>query len=146
MKHRVNGLIGSAASKISIGTFHSTSARLLRVHGARIGINTSFAIMDGEDCKRIIKRIFEQLKARSRSPPFSKPIEAISAISKAKNRRMLPEHCRSSRDKIFSLVSMMMMIIFVIISCRFSAKLLMFTKSIRASCCSTTRWILTIFF
>jgi hypothetical protein len=58
--------------------------------------------MDADDCKRLLKRIYDSMKEAGRKPPFGKPADAVGPISKAKNRRMGPTQCRLSKERIFS--------------------------------------------
>ena len=44
MRERVERLVGERASWITMGTFHSFSARILRTYGGEIGIDSRFVI------------------------------------------------------------------------------------------------------
>lgn len=49
MKERVEKLLGDDAKHIMMGTFHAMCAILLRRHGMRIGLTTTFGITDASD-------------------------------------------------------------------------------------------------
>jgi len=49
MKERVEKLLGDDAKHIMMGTFHAMCAILLRRHGLRIGLTTTFGIADASD-------------------------------------------------------------------------------------------------
>lgn len=46
MRRRLEDLIGAQTSQLVLGTFHAICMRLLRRHGARIGIPANFTIAD----------------------------------------------------------------------------------------------------
>ena len=95
-------MLGAESSLLTFaaGTFHSTCARLLRIHGAKLSIDPTFSIIDTDDCKRILKRVFDMLKDAGRKPSLAKPADAIAPISKAKNKRMGPTQCRLSKERV----------------------------------------------
>lgn len=43
-----------------IGTFHSLSAKILRIHAKSVGLNSNFSIIDAEDQIRIIKKLLAE--------------------------------------------------------------------------------------
>src|SRR5437870_2685408 len=52
MRARLAGLLGEGVAKdLWVGTFHATCAKLLRVHGAPLGIARNFVIYDSADQK-----------------------------------------------------------------------------------------------
>lgn len=67
MKDRVRGYVGEdVASRISLGTFHSVCARLLRRHGGALpaiipGLDAGFSIYDKEDSKKVLSEIIGEL-------------------------------------------------------------------------------------
>src|SRR5262249_13283362 len=56
MRERVTALLGQAADGLTLGTFHSVCARLLRIEGGAIGIDRGFAIYDDDDQMSLMKR------------------------------------------------------------------------------------------
>ena len=82
MRERLENLIGPIAKRMWLGTFHALCARMLRVHGERIGINPRFAIFDTDDSTRLIKEILKDLNLDTQRFP---PARVLGRISDAKN-------------------------------------------------------------
>src|SRR5439155_5429279 len=61
MRERVASLLGGRADDVTLGTFHSVCARILRIDGAAIGLERSFVIYDDEDQLTLIKRAIADL-------------------------------------------------------------------------------------
>jgi DNA helicase-2/ATP-dependent DNA helicase PcrA len=61
MKERIAKVIGSKASDIWAGTFHSLFARILRVEAKHIGYPTNFTIYDTDDTKSLIGQIIREM-------------------------------------------------------------------------------------
>ena len=60
MRHRVETLLGPGAGGIPwLGTFHSTSALMLRRHAELVGLKSTFTILDTDDQIRLLKQIIE---------------------------------------------------------------------------------------
>ncbi|MCD6046704.1 MAG: uvrD [Gammaproteobacteria bacterium] len=57
MRGRIESLLGTPASGMWIGTFHSLAHRLLRQHWKEAGLKQNFQILDSDDQLRLIKRI-----------------------------------------------------------------------------------------
>src|ERR1035437_6421181 len=55
MRGRVETLVGEAAGKMWVGTFHSTAVKILRRDAARIGIVPSFVISTENDTRRPLR-------------------------------------------------------------------------------------------
>jgi ATP-dependent DNA helicase UvrD/PcrA len=47
LRERLERLIGAAARRMTIGTFHALGHRLLRVHARRVGRSPRFSVYDG---------------------------------------------------------------------------------------------------
>ncbi len=71
MKHRLEGLIGPDLTRdLWVGTFHATSAKLLRQHHAAVGLKRSFVIYDDADQRAVMNRVVKELKLdEKRYPP-----------------------------------------------------------------------------
>ena len=61
MKERIEKVVGTKASSIWAGTFHSLFARILRVEATHIGYPTNFTIYDTDDTKSLIGRILKEM-------------------------------------------------------------------------------------
>ncbi len=93
LKERVKKLVISAAGKratqsLTITTFHSLCARLLRAHAEALGFQSSFSIIDQNDQKDILKQIFKNVKIDDRK--FDLDV-ILFEIGQAKNRFFSPE-------------------------------------------------------
>ena len=61
MQLRINELLGSESSSLTLGTFHSFGARILRQNGDTLGIDKSFVIYDDDEQKSVIKQCLQDL-------------------------------------------------------------------------------------
>lgn len=59
MRERIETLVGIPVNGLWIGTFHSLSVRILRVHAEIIGLSPHFTILDMDDQVRLVKQILE---------------------------------------------------------------------------------------
>ena len=88
MKERVEKLVGPLAEFISVSTFHSFCARLLRIEGEHIGLKKGFTIYDADDQQKLAKRVLEELNLDQKRFPEKM---MLSLVSGAKNTLVLPE-------------------------------------------------------
>ncbi len=91
MRERVEALIGTAASRVWLSTFHSLCARLLRREAPKIGLSRDFVIYDSSDQIAVVKQAQRELGVDDKLVP---PRAALSRISQAKNRMEGPESMR----------------------------------------------------
>jgi DNA helicase-2/ATP-dependent DNA helicase PcrA len=99
MRGRVGALVGEAAEKMWVGTFHASAVRILRREAGRLGIASSFVIFDEDDTRAALRRVLEEL----RLDPKRYPIPGLSnSISQAKNELKGPADYpnRSYHDEI----------------------------------------------
>ena len=61
MRERLLGLLGEQGAAVQVGTFHATCARLLRRHGASVGLTKDFTIYDDQDQLALVKRVLRDL-------------------------------------------------------------------------------------
>ena len=61
MKERVKNYLGLDKEPQWIATFHSFSAKILRIEADKIGFDRNFVIYDEEDSKKLLKEIVEEL-------------------------------------------------------------------------------------
>ena len=87
-RQRLEAMLGTDASEIWAGTFHSVCVRILRKNIHHIGYDNSFAIYDTDDSKRLITQIMKELNIDTDNLPVK---SVIGAISRAKENRVLPE-------------------------------------------------------
>ncbi|MEN3336974.1 MAG: ATP-dependent helicase UvrD/PcrA [Acidobacteriota bacterium] len=91
MRERVEALIGDAASRVWLSTFHSLCARLLRREAPKINLSRDFVIYDSSDQVAVVKLAQRELGIDDKLVP---PRAALSRISQAKNRMEGPESMR----------------------------------------------------
>jgi DNA helicase-2/ATP-dependent DNA helicase PcrA len=85
MRERVLALVGpAAATDLWVGTFHATSARLLRREARRAGLPAAFSIFDRDDQLALLKRVVPD-------DADLKPGLVLARISGAKNAFVDPE-------------------------------------------------------
>lgn len=83
MKERIASIVGESESKnITMGTFHSVFARILRYNADRLGYPSNFTIYDTQDAKSLLKDI---IKAMNLDDKVYKPSMVYGRISSAKN-------------------------------------------------------------
>ncbi|MEA2552318.1 MAG: ATP-dependent helicase UvrD/PcrA [Fimbriimonadaceae bacterium] len=88
MKERVVNLVGERAKDMWIGTFHSLSAKMLRIDGKAIGLDPRFVIYDDSDQLSLIREIF---KAKNIDDKSIRPQAVLHEISSAKEKLQTPE-------------------------------------------------------
>ncbi|HLF71540.1 MAG TPA: UvrD-helicase domain-containing protein [Dehalococcoidia bacterium] len=88
LRDRVEALLGSISGGLTLGTFHSVCARILRIDGEAIGVHRTFAIYDDSDQIALMKRIAAEYNLEPRQYP---PRAILSVISKAKSELLGPE-------------------------------------------------------
>jgi ATP-dependent DNA helicase UvrD/PcrA len=88
MLHRVDQLVPPTGGyRPWIGTFHSTSLRILRRYADRLGYTKSFAVYDTADQLTLIRRCMRELNVNDEAFP---PRSVLHRISSAKNELMNP--------------------------------------------------------
>ncbi len=101
MRGRLEELLGQQAEYLTIGTFHSVCARILRREAEAIGLNSKFVIFDDEDQMRVIKQSLEEAKIDAKQYA---PRALLSAINSAKSKLIGPndyaQHIHSYFDEI----------------------------------------------
>src|SRR5579862_1538438 len=66
MAERMNHLTGASQS-LWMGTFHSIGARIIRRHAEKLGLTSSFAILDEDDQQRLLKTILSEMNIDDKS-------------------------------------------------------------------------------
>ena len=93
MKNRIEGIVGTEARSLWMGTFHSIFARILRTEGYKIGYPPNFVIYDTQDSKNLIKAI---VKEQNLDPKLYKENFVFNRISNAKNRLISPQEYKNN--------------------------------------------------
>ena len=104
MLHRVDALVPPTGGyRPWIGTFHSTSLRMLRRYADRLGFTKSFAVYDTADQMTLVRRCMRELNINDEAFP---PRSVLSRISHAKNELIGPvEYEKTNLDFFGSRVS-----------------------------------------
>jgi len=93
MKDRVYGMLDKGAEGLTLGTFHSICARILRQEAEHLGLNSRFVIYDASDQESLVKRAMKELDLDPKQNP---PRSILTIISKAKAELIDPEGFVSS--------------------------------------------------
>ncbi len=94
MTERVNHLTGSSQS-LWMGTFHSIGAKIIRRHAERLGLTSSFTILDDDDQIRLIKAILAEQKIDDKS---LSPKLFLSIIQSWKDQGLVPAQVTNPGD------------------------------------------------
>lgn len=96
MKERIGKIVGESESKnITMGTFHSVFARILRYNADRLGYPVNFTIYDTQDTKSLLKDV---VKAMNLDEKVYKPSMVYGRISSAKNSLISPDAYLQNED------------------------------------------------
>ena len=87
MRERVQGYIGDDARKVTLCTFHALGLRVLREHGARIGLPKKFAVYAAADQLAALKMACSEISIANDSFDVKRIMRQISAW---KNHRIDP--------------------------------------------------------
>ncbi|WP_107038331.1 ATP-dependent helicase [Brumimicrobium mesophilum] len=88
MKERINSIVGGNESmNITMGTFHSVFAKLLRYNADKLGYPSNFTIYDTQDSRSLIKAIVKEFGLDDK---VYKPNAVQGRISSAKNNLISP--------------------------------------------------------
>lgn len=87
MRNRISNILGDTKNLPVSGTFHSISARILRIYGQAIKIPDNFVIYDEQDQLDAIKSVMKRLDISTKN--FN-PGAVLHTISQAKNELLSP--------------------------------------------------------
>ncbi len=94
MKSRIQAMVGAPARDVWVGTFHAMCVRILRRDGSRIGIGSSFAVIDDTDQRQLVREILDDLDYDERQLSTS---ACLAEIDKAKNALIWPDQYLQSQ-------------------------------------------------
>jgi DNA helicase-2/ATP-dependent DNA helicase PcrA len=101
MEERLNRLVSGSVKDLTLGTFHAICARILRIDGRAIGIDSKFTIYDDDDQISLLKRSLQEIGL---DPKQYAPRAIQSAISLAKSQMIGPaellQHGRSYFEEV----------------------------------------------
>jgi len=95
MKSRVVDLVSEDITGISIGTFHSICAQLLRKNIHLIGYENNFIIYDQQDARSVVKSIIKSMNLDLKQYD---PKSIHMKISNAKNSMQFPEYFKNTAE------------------------------------------------
>ena len=99
MRERVGSLLTERQTRaVTIATFHSLCARLLRQYADRLGLPPGYSIYDTADQKRAMKQTLEDLEISAKNFP---PATVLAAISNAKNELVGPQQFANSANNFY---------------------------------------------
>ncbi len=82
MRARVVELVGSAADKMWVSTFHSACLRILRANADRLGFRSGFTVYDDSDSRRLIEMITAELGYDQKRLP-SRAVQSVIGQAKS---------------------------------------------------------------
>lgn len=62
MRSRIMDIVGHLSSGLWLGTFHSIGAKILRIHGSIIGLDSNFIIINSDEQLKLLKQILQDFK------------------------------------------------------------------------------------
>ncbi|MEM6260592.1 MAG: UvrD-helicase domain-containing protein [Planctomycetota bacterium] len=99
MRERVGTLLTDRQARaVTICTFHSLCARLLRQYAEKLGLAPGYSIYDTADQKRAMKQALEDLEISTKNFP---PANVLGTISNAKNELIGPEQFATNADNFY---------------------------------------------
>ncbi|MCH8745463.1 MAG: UvrD-helicase domain-containing protein [Chloroflexi bacterium] len=98
MRERLHRLVGAGAESLTVGTFHAFCARLLRLDGDLVGLNSNYSIYDSDDQIAMVKQALELAEL---DPKRVHPRAVQSVISKAKSLLLDARGLEQSADNYF---------------------------------------------
>jgi DNA helicase-2/ATP-dependent DNA helicase PcrA len=94
LRGRLETLLGEAAGRMTIGTFHAVCHRMLRAHANRAGRSPRFSVYDAHQSRRLIAQALKELGAGEELPAQLVALQ----IGQAKARLLGPDGYRALRD------------------------------------------------
>ncbi|SDC33708.1 ATP-dependent DNA helicase PcrA [Sanguibacter gelidistatuariae] len=80
MRERVAALVGPAAGRMWVSTFHSACVRILRREATALGLRQSFSIYDSADSQRLLTMVLRELDVDPKKYPVKQLAHKISAL------------------------------------------------------------------
>ncbi len=103
MGSRIADLIGQRTHGMTLGTFHATCARTLRIEAEHLPVDRNYVIFDADDQTKIVRQV---IKDQNLDEKRYRPQSVHASISAAKNELYLPENfpIQTYRDEIVARV------------------------------------------
>ena len=99
MGKRVEGLLGVQTHGMTLGTFHATCARILRIEADHLPVDSNYVIFDADDQLKVVRQV---IRDQNLDEKRYRPQSVHGAISAAKNELYLPEDfpIQTYRDEV----------------------------------------------
>ncbi len=103
MGDRIAALLGQHTHGLTLGTFHATCARILRIESDNLPVNSNYVIFDADDQVKVVRQVIQD---QNLDPKRYQPQSVHASISAAKNELYLPEDfpIQTYRDEIVARV------------------------------------------
>ena len=95
MRERLDHLLGPLAQGLTVSTFHSASALILRREAENVGLERNFVIYDDGDQLQVVRRAIREVGIDVASVT---PREILSKIDGEKNQGRLPDQMEPGND------------------------------------------------
>jgi DNA helicase-2/ATP-dependent DNA helicase PcrA len=86
MLRRASGLVGASCDRVSGGTFHSFANTVLRRHARRLGLESSFTILDRGDAEDVVNLLRSRAGLDRKDRRFPRKNAILEILSMAVNR------------------------------------------------------------
>ena len=99
MGNRIVDLIGKQTHGLTLGTFHATCARILRIEAEHLPVNSNYVIFDADDQVKVVRQVIQDQNLDEKR---YRPQGVHASISGAKNELYLPEDypIQTYRDEV----------------------------------------------
>jgi len=103
MGERISVLLGQDTHSLTLGTFHATCARILRIESEHLPVNSNYVIFDADDQVKVVRQV---IRDQNLDEKRYRPHGVHASISAAKNELYLPEDfpIQTYRDEIVARV------------------------------------------
>ncbi len=103
MGERISKLLGQDTHSLTLGTFHATCARILRIEAEHLPVNSNYVIFDADDQVKVVRQVIQDQNLDEKR---YRPHGVHASISAAKNELYLPEDfpIQTYRDEIVARV------------------------------------------
>lgn len=99
MRERAQNLVGQVEGLPWLGTFHSISAKILRIHAELVDLKPTFTILDTDDQLRLLKQVIE---AANIDPKRWTARHLAGLIDNWKNKGLTPDRLSASDGYSFA--------------------------------------------
>ncbi|MDB2381512.1 UvrD-helicase domain-containing protein, partial [Alphaproteobacteria bacterium] len=100
MKERIGSMLGETVEGMPwLGTFHSLSAKILRIHAELVDLRPDFTILDTDDQIRLLKQLIKAENIDEKRWPAR---QMAILIDRWKNRGWLPENVPEGEAGFFA--------------------------------------------